>query len=107
LVLRASRACCASPPRASRPGAGVVTTQMLAFDLGAESGRAMVGGFDGARVELRELRRFPNRSVRLPDGLYLDALGLYAELAESLAQAAHSEGELRSLAVDSWAVDFG
>ena len=84
-----------------------MTRKLLAFDLGAESGRAMIGGFDGARLELRELRRFPTRSVRLPDGLYWDALGLHAELAESLAQAARGEGELRSVAIDSWAVDFG
>jgi rhamnulokinase len=82
-------------------------TQMLAFDLGAESGRAMLGEFDGARLELEELRRFPTRSVRLPDGLYWDALGLFDELQLSLGQAARGEDELRSLAVDSWAVDFG
>src|SRR5262249_35490861 len=70
---------------------------------GAESGRAMIGSFDGARVELNELRRFPTRSVRLPDGLYWDAPGLYAELVDSLGR----EGELRSIGIDTWAVDFG
>ena len=80
---------------------------MLAFDLGAESGRAMLGSFDGSRLRLEELHRFPTRSVRLPDGLYWDALGLQADLLAGLRQAKHSVGELRSLAVDSWGVDFG
>jgi rhamnulokinase len=82
-------------------------TAMLAVDLGAESGRAMLGRFDGARVELRELHRFPTRSVRLADGLYWDALGLYDEIVAGLARAAHDRGELRSVGIDSWGVDVG
>lgn len=78
-------------------------TSMLAFDLGAESGRAILGRFDGGRVELHELHRFPTRSVRLPDGLYWDALALFGELTSALADA----GELRSIGIDSWGVDFG
>ena len=58
----------------------------VAFDLGAESGRAMVGRFDGSRLELEEVGRFPTRSVRLPDGLYWDALGLFAELTSALTR---------------------
>jgi rhamnulokinase len=75
----------------------------LAFDLGAESGRAMVGRFDGARVELEELRRFPTPSVRLPDGLYWNALGLFTELTAALGDV----GRVRSIGIDSWGVDFG
>ena len=40
----------------------------LAFDLGAESGRAMLGQFDGERIQLSEVHRFPNGQVRMPDG---------------------------------------
>jgi rhamnulokinase len=79
----------------------------VAFDLGAESGRAMLGRFDGARIELEEMRRFPTQSSRLPDGLYWNALGLYAELTGALAQAHASGVRARSIGIDSWAVDFG
>jgi len=75
----------------------------VAFDLGAESGRAIVGRFDGGRVELEEIRRFPTRSARLPDGLYWDALGLFDELTGTLA-GLHA---VRSIGIDSWGVDFG
>jgi rhamnulokinase len=79
----------------------------IAFDLGAESGRAMVGRFDGSRIELSEARRFPTRSVRLPDGLYWDALGLFSELTSALAEVRASGAHIRSVGVDSWGVDFG
>ena len=46
----------------------------LAGDYGAESGRLMAGVFDGRKLRLREMHRFPNEPVRLPDGLHWDAL---------------------------------
>ena len=79
----------------------------VAFDLGAESGRTMVGRFDGTRLELEEVGRFPTRSVRLPDGLYWDALGLFAELTSALTGVRSSGRPVRSIAVDSWGCDFG
>ena len=79
----------------------------VAFDLGAESGRAMVGRFKGERLELEQVRRFPTRSVRLPDGLYWDALGLFGELTSALAEVRASGAHVRSVGVDSWGVDFG
>ena len=79
----------------------------VAFDLGAESGRAMLGRFDGRRVELEELRRFPTRCVKLPDGLYWDALGLFGDLTASLADVRGAGAQVRSVGIDSWAVDFG
>ena len=79
----------------------------VAFDLGAESGRAMVGRFDGGRIELTEVKRFPTRSVRLPDGLYWDALGLFSELTSALVEVRASGALVRSVGLDSWGVDFG
>jgi rhamnulokinase len=79
----------------------------VAFDLGAESGRMMLGRFDGERVELREVRRFPTPSVRLPDGLYWDALGLHGQIVSALAGVQSSGARVRSIGIDSWAVDFG
>ena len=80
----------------------------LAIDLGAESGRAVLARFDGERVAIEEAHRFPNRPVRLPDGLHWDALRLFAEVTTGLATAARvAGGSLRSVGVDAWGVDFG
>ena len=78
----------------------------LALDLGAESGRAVVGTFDGDRLAVDEVHRFPNRPVRLPTGLHWDILSLLAEVRAGIA-AAQRDQPLASLAVDTWGVDFG
>src|ERR687885_1879077 len=78
----------------------------LALDLGAESGRAVVGTFDGDRLAVDEVHRFPNRPVRLPTGLHWDILSLLAEVRTGIA-AAQRDRPLASLAVDTWGVDFG
>src|SRR5919199_4739431 len=78
----------------------------LALDLGAESGRAVVGTFDGDRLAVDEVHRFPNRPVRLPTGLHWDILSLLAEVRAGIA-AAERDGPLTSLGVDAWGVDFG
>ena len=61
--------------------------KLLAFDLGAESGRAILGDFDGERIELSEVHRFPNTPVPLPDGLHWNVLGLWSEIRKGLALA--------------------
>ena len=72
-----------------------------------KAGRAVVGRFDGERLALTEARRFPNRAVRLPDGLYWDALGLFGELCAALGEL-HGAGErVASIGIDSWGCDFG
>jgi len=76
----------------------------LAIDLGAESGRAVRGSFDGERVALRTCHRFANAPVSLPDGLHWNVVGIFQSVAEALARAG---GGLTSVGVDSWAVDFG
>lgn len=78
----------------------------LAFDLGAESGRALAGRFDGSRVDLREIHRFPNDPVSLPDGLHWDVLRLFHEIKTGLKKAISEIEEIRSAGVDSWGVDF-
>jgi rhamnulokinase len=86
----------------------------LAFDLGAESGRAMVGQFDGQRIRLSEVHRFPNGPVRLPDGggtgyrLHWDVLRLWSEIKRGLALAVQDYGaNLAGVGLDTWGVDFG
>jgi rhamnulokinase len=82
------------------------STGYLAVDLGAESGRAVLGRFDGERVALEEVHRFPNVPVWLPDGLHWNVLGILSEVKEGLAKAAR-EGGIEGVGVDSWGVDFG
>ena len=78
----------------------------LAVDLGAESGRVVLGRFDGGHVSLEEIHRFPNMPVRLPDGLHWDVLRILHEIKEGLAKAVRTE-EIEGVGVDSWGVDFG
>jgi rhamnulokinase len=76
-----------------------------AIDLGAESGRVVCGRLAGGRVELGEPHRFPNRPVRLPDGLRWNLLSLYSAALDGL-RAAALDSTLRSVGVDSWGVDY-
>jgi rhamnulokinase len=78
----------------------------LAADLGAESGRVMVGRFDGGRLSLSEAHRFDSRPVPLPDGLHTDVLRIFTEIQHGLAAAARSGEELAGVGVDTWGVDF-
>ena len=54
--------------------------RLLAFDLGASNGRAVLGAFDGKRIELNEVHRFDNPMVEQNGLYYWDALGLYRNL---------------------------
>ncbi len=74
-----------------------------AVDLGASSGRVMVGRVGPDSLDLAEAHRFPNRPVRLPEGLRWDILGLYAGVLDGLRAA----GQVDSVGIDSWAVDYG
>jgi rhamnulokinase len=78
----------------------------LALDLGAESGRAVVGTLDDDGLALEEVHRFQNRPVRLPTGLHWDILALLAEARAGIA-AAERDGPLASVGLDTWGVDFG
>lgn len=80
----------------------------LAIDLGAESGRAILGTLDGERLTLEEIHRFGNGPVKLPDGLHWDILRLWSEIKAALTIAAHKPGvTLAAIGVDTWGVDFG
>ena len=78
----------------------------LAVDLGAESGRVVLGRFDGGRMSLEEVHRFSNTPVRLPDGLHWDVLRILSEIKDGLAKAVREE-EIEGIGIDSWGVDFG
>ena len=79
-----------------------------AVDLGASSGRVMVGRAGRDSLELVEAHRFPNRPVRTPEGLRWDVLSLYAGVLDGLkAAGALGGGRVDSVGIDSWAVDYG
>jgi rhamnulokinase len=81
---------------------------LLAFDLGAESGRAILGAFDGQRIRLTDVHRFPNTPAPLPDGLHWNVLNLWSEIRKALGLALQaSGGELAGIGLDTWGVDFG
>jgi rhamnulokinase len=80
----------------------------LAFDLGAESGRAVLGKLDGGRLSVRELHRFPNTPVRLFGHYHWNIFTLFEEMKKAMkACAAEVPSGPASIGVDTWGVDFG
>lgn len=82
------------------------TKQILAFDLGAESGRGLLGRFDGRRLSLDVLHRFANGPVQTLDTLHWDVLRLYGEMLTAMRKAAAEHGDIAAVGVDTWGVDF-
>jgi rhamnulokinase len=82
-------------------------TALAAVDLGAQSGRVAVGRFDGERLSTTDVHRFANVPVQAGGTLYWDILRLYRDVLDGLRAAATEAGRVDSVAVDSWAVDFG
>ncbi|QMV44649.1 rhamnulokinase [Cohnella cholangitidis] len=82
-------------------------SSILAFDLGASSGRALLGRLEGGKIEVEELHRFSNDPVQVGNRLHWDILRIYHEIKQGLLKAKHQGIELKSMAIDSWAVDFG
>ena len=81
------------------------TRSFLAIDLGAESGRAMLGHID-KRLSIEEVHRFPNGPVRVGSHIHWDVLRLWSEIQNSL-QIASSTSRLAGIGLDTWGVDFG
>jgi rhamnulokinase len=82
-----------------------VTTTLAAVDLGATSGRVVLGHLDRADFRMHIAARFPNTPVRTPDGLHWNILELYRSVLAGLTGALR-EHEVASIGVDSWAVDY-
>jgi len=74
----------------------------LAIDLGAESGRTIVGSLVDSKLTLSETHRFPNGPVRLNDGLHWDVLRLWSDIKAGISKSK----PIDSLGLDTWAVDF-
>src|SRR5438270_4555466 len=79
----------------------------LGIDLGAESGRVMAGLWDGRRIRLEQVHRFPNGPVEVGGSFRWDVLRLWSEIQTGLAMAGRSFGKsIRSVGVDTWGVGF-
>jgi rhamnulokinase len=81
-------------------------TNVVAVDLGASSGRVMLGTVSGSTLALSELHRFRNGPVALPDGLHWDVLGLYLDVLEGLRRIGEGT-QVAGIGIDGWAVDYG
>lgn len=80
---------------------------VLAFDLGASSGRALLGTLDNGKLTVQEVHRFANDPVHTGSHLHWDILRLYHEMKQGIIKARQQGLTFRSIAIDSWAVDFG
>lgn len=80
--------------------------KVIAIDLGAESGRVISVAFSDDRIILDEIHRFPNGPVRIMGHLHWDVVGLYKNIKEGLWIYAQKVGNVDSLGLDTWGVDF-
>jgi len=79
----------------------------LAFDLGAESGRALIGMLADNKIKVEEVCRFPNIPVRVGGSIFWDVLRIWCEMKNAISIASSKlSGELESIGVDTWGVDF-
>lgn len=82
--------------------------KFVAFDLGAESGRAMLAELGGDRLQLSEVYRFANKPVQVLDHLHWNLLSLWDEMKTGLAKIVSESGsDIAAIGVDTWGVDFG
>jgi len=80
----------------------------LAVDVGASSGRHVLGFFDGKRIQLEEAYRFDNAPVEILGRLFWDLLSQWSHVRQGLrAAGAKTDGQIVSVGVDTWGVDFG
>jgi rhamnulokinase len=79
----------------------------LAFDMGAESGRAVLGSLQADNLTIEELHRFPNEPVQYNGELHWDVPRLWLEMQKGLALATSTRGiKLSGIGVDTWGVDY-
>lgn len=82
--------------------------KMLAIDLGASSGRGIVGSFDGKSLSINENHRFPNEPVNTNGNFNWDILRIFHEIKTSISKCALSDDkDITSIGIDTWGVDYG
>ena len=80
---------------------------VAAVDLGATSGRVMLGRLGPDQLSVEEVHRFPNDPVHISDGLHWSILELYRNVLVGLRKAIGAKPNLAGIGIDSWAVDYG
>jgi rhamnulokinase len=88
-------------------GRAVTSGWVAAVDLGATSGRVMLGHLGPDQLSVEALHRFSNDPVRITDGLHWNILELYRNLLIGLREAVATQPDLAGIGIDSWAVDYG
>ena len=78
----------------------------FAVDLGATSGRTIIGGINNGKIELQELTRFPNNLIEINGHYYWDIYALYFEIIKGLKEAKNNNVTITSIGIDTWGVDF-
>lgn len=78
----------------------------LAIDLGASSGRAILGTIQNDRLELKEIKRFPNPIIEVNGRLYWDLFYLYNQIISVLQEVKSDSLQITSIGIDTWGVDF-
>ncbi len=81
--------------------------KMLAIDLGASSGRGIVGSFDGEKLTLRENHRFSNDPVFVNGRFTWDILRIFFEIKNSITKTVIEGDNVSSMGIDTWGVDYG
>lgn len=82
------------------------TKGALAFDLGASSGRAILGTLEDGKIVMEEVHRFPNDPVTVNGTMYWDTLRQFYEIRQGIVKA-KNRGPFESIGIDTWGVDFG
>ena len=84
-----------------------INLKLLALDVGAESGRAIIGAFNGHTLRLKEVHRFSNGPVRVNNHFYTDILNIWEQVQLGLKKGLVASGtHLNGVGVDTWGVDY-
>lgn len=78
----------------------------LAFDIGATSGRSILGRLDNGRLQMKELTRFPNQMLQIGNHFHWNIYSLFEHLKAALVAVKKEGVEISSLGIDTWGVDF-
>ena len=82
------------------------TFNFLAFDLGATSGRSILGTFENGKLELRELTRFGNDILQIQGKYYWNIYSIYNSIKEGMRAASSLDIAINAIGIDTWGVDF-
>ena len=83
------------------------TLNMLAIDLGASSGRGIIGSFDGKKLTLNENHRFVNEPQHIAGRFTWDIVRIFCEIKNSIRKSVLDGDNVVSMGIDTWGVDYG